>query len=83
MGFSPGLPAFQLAGGEGEGRLRSALGQPRWPHHRGVAAKAAALHYFLNKNRPYVDGNKRFAVTAMLTFLFINDYGLVASDDEL
>ena len=45
--------------------------------------KAAALHYFLNRNHPYVDGNKRFAVTATDVFLYVNDAALMATDDEV
>lgn len=79
----PGVPAFQLAGEAGRGRLLSALDQPRWPHHRTAIEKAAALHYSLNKNHPYIDGNKRLAVTAMEYFLLRNGYVLCASEQEL
>ncbi len=79
----PGTPAFQLAGEEGAARLESALAQPRWPHHRTAQRKAAALHYSLNKNHPFVDGNKRFAVTAMEWFLYRNDFVLFATNDRL
>jgi hypothetical protein len=48
-----------------------------------VQAKAAALHYSLNKNHPYIDGNKRLAVTAMEFFLFKNGFVIYASSDEL
>ena len=41
------------------------------------------LHYDLNKNHPYVDGNKRLAVTAMEAFLWMNRVHLLATDDEL
>ncbi|MEE8337214.1 MAG: type II toxin-antitoxin system death-on-curing family toxin [Dehalococcoidia bacterium] len=79
----PGTPAFQLAGERGQGLLESALAQPRWPHHRTAQQKAAALHYSLNKNHPYVDGNKRLAVTATEWFLYRNDFVLFASNDQL
>lgn len=78
-----GTPAFQLAGAEGHGRLLSALGQPRWPQHRTAQQKAAALHYSLNKNHPYVDGNKRLAITAMEWFLWQNNIAVFASNNEL
>ena len=45
--------------------------------------KAAALHFHLNKGHPYVDGNKRLALAAMLGFLYINDFHCIASDAEL
>lgn len=79
----PGTPAFQLAGAEGAERLQSALAQPRWPHHRTAQRKAAALHYSLNNNHPYVDGNKRLAVTAMEWFLWMNDFWLLTTNEGL
>ena len=79
----PGTPVFQLSGDEGRGRLQSALAQPHWPQHRTAQQKAAALHYSLNKNHPYIDGNKRLAVTAMEWFLWMNGFWLLATNDEL
>ncbi len=79
----PGSPAFQLRGEEGQAALSSALAQPHWPHHRTLQRKAAVLHYHLNQNHPFVDGNKRFAVTAMEYFLDINRAALTVGDDEL
>lgn len=75
--------AFALRGREAEGLLFSALAQPRWPHHRTLQQKAAALHYSLCLNHPFLDGNKRFALVAMDTFLARNGAWLFASDDEL
>ena len=75
--------AFVLRGCEAEGLLFSALAQPRWPHHRTLQQKAAALHYSLCLNHPFLDGNKRFALVAMDTFLARNGAWLFASDDEL
>ena len=40
------------------------------------------LHHGLNKRHPYVDGNKRLALAAMLTFLYINRFECVAFDTE-
>lgn len=79
----PSTPAFQLAGAEGVARLQSALAQPHWPHYRSAQQKAAALHYSLNKNHPYVDGNKRLAVSAMAWFLFRNGFALLTTSDRL
>lgn len=62
--------------------LLSALGQPLWPQYPTLPAKAAALHYSLNTDHPYVDGNKRFALAAMETFLYLNGAQLVATDEE-
>ena len=41
------------------------------------------MHYSLNKNHPYVDGNKRLAVTAMEWFLFRNGFVMMTSNDRL
>lgn len=79
----PSTPAFTLAGAEGLARLQSALAQPHWPHYRTAQQKAAALHYSLNKNHPYVDGNKRLAVSAMAWFLFRNGFALLTTSDRL
>ena len=79
----PELPAFRLAGTRGEALLESALAQPRWPQYRTAQSKAAALHFSLNKNHAYIDGNKRIAVTAMEWFLLRNSFQLFASNEEL
>ncbi len=67
----------------GEALLESALAQPRWPHYRTAQAKAAALHFSLNKNHAYIDGNKRVAVTALEWFLLRNGFELHASNAAL
>jgi death on curing protein len=77
------VPAFRLAGSAGRDRLLSALAQPQWPHYRTVQSKAAVLHFGLNKNHPFIDGNKRLAVVAMEWFLWRNRVSLLASDAEL
>lgn len=79
----PGTPAFTLAGDEGRERLLSALAQPHWPQHRTLQDKAAVLHWHLNRDHPYIDGNKRLAVAALETFLFVNRASLIATDEEL
>ncbi|MSP22052.1 MAG: type II toxin-antitoxin system death-on-curing family toxin [Dehalococcoidia bacterium] len=84
----PDLPASHVAGDRGDALLESALAQPRWPHYRTAQdrtaqAKAAPLHYSLNKNHTYIDSNKRLAVTAMEWFLLRNGLRLHVSNDEL
>ena len=78
----PGSPAFQLRGEDGRHALLSALAQPRWPHYRTLPDKAGILHYVLNKNHPFADGNKRFALTAMDWFLAMNRGVLFAGAAE-
>jgi death-on-curing protein len=48
-----------------------------------VPTKAAALFHSLVRNHPFVDGNKRTAAAALLTFLRMNGYRMRASDPEL
>lgn len=79
----PDAPSFTLQGSTGEGLLLSALAQPQWPHHRTLQQKAAALHYHLNRDHPFFDGNKRFAVAAMEMFVDRNHATIFATDDEL
>ena len=75
--------AFLLRGADGERLLASALAAPQWHYYETLAVKAAVLHDRLNKLHPFVDGNKRFALTAMLVFLGRNNSLLIALDDEL
>lgn len=70
------------------GLLESAVAMPRSTFggnelHPGMAEKAAAYHYHLCANHPFVDGNKRVAVAAAELFLLINGQELSASDDEI
>lgn len=60
------------AGLRDEGMLRSALERPvnKWQYEQaGMAELAAAYAFGLAKNHPFVDGNKRIAFMAMLSFL--------------
>ena len=45
--------------------------------------KAAILFYLMIKNHPFQNGNKRIAVTSLLTFLFINKKWLKIPQDDL
>jgi len=44
---------------------------------------AAAYLYHLAQNHPFIDGNKRTAFAAALTFLEINGYPVLGGEDEL
>ena len=46
-------------------------------------SKAARLAFGLVKNHPFVDGNKRIGVLAMISFLELNGIKFVCTDDEL
>ena len=55
-------------------------GQDLYP---GLCTKAAALFQSLIGNHPFVDGNKRTAISAAGIFLQINSASLVTSQAEL
>ncbi len=44
---------------------------------------AAAYLFHVCQNHPFVDGNKRTAANAAITFLLINDWDVDLSEDEL
>lgn len=48
-----------------------------------IKDKAAILFYLMIKNHPFQNGNKRVAVTSLLTFLFLNEKWLETPPDEL
>lgn len=48
-----------------------------------IQSKAAKLCFGLIKNHPFVDGNKRIGILAMLSFLESNGIWLECQDDEL
>lgn len=51
--------------------------------HSNLAEMAAAYHFHLCSNHPFIDGNKRVAVASAELFLILNGYELEATDDEL
>jgi death-on-curing protein len=66
--------------------LEGALGRPAMYAHyerADLALKAAVLAHGIAETQPFVDGNKRAALVAMLTFLEINGYRVEAPDREL
>jgi death-on-curing protein len=81
----------EFGGGTGlrdRGLLESAVAMPQSAFggadlHVGLPEKAAAYHFHLCANHPFVDGNKRVAVAAAEVFLLINGQELSASDDEV
>lgn len=69
------------------GLLQSALARPQatvfdTDAYPALAEKAAALLQSLAGNRALVDGNKRLALAATLTFLGINRRRLTLTNDE-
>lgn len=81
----------QSGGSEGirdEGLLDSALNAPFQTFdgeyvYKTIQCKASKLGYFIVKNHPFVDGNKRIGILVMLTFLEINNFEVVCTDEEL
>jgi death-on-curing protein len=66
--------------------LESALARPEtYAHYEDadLALQAAVLAQGIAEGQPFIDGNKRTALVAMLTFLEINGWGVEASDPEL
>jgi death-on-curing protein len=59
---------------------QSVGGQDAYP---GIHLKAAALMHSLARNHPFVDGNKRTAAVAALTFCVINGQLIIMDDSEL
>lgn len=48
-----------------------------------IFTKAAALMHSLIKNHPFIDGNKRTAITSSSIFLLRNGFQIIASNKEL
>lgn len=75
-------------GGSGlrdRGMLLSALERPlnKWSYEGAdLAALAAAYAFGLAKNHPFIDGNKRTALLALYTFLYINDVDFIVPEPE-
>ena len=70
------------------GMLLSALGRPQATLHEkelysNLFSKAAALMDSLVRNHPFVDGNKRTAITAAALFLRLNGYRLDVENAEM
>jgi len=68
-----------------EGALESVLGraQNRWAYEgTDLATLAAAYAFGIARNHPFVDGNKRTSLLALVTFLGLNDIDFVADEAE-
>lgn len=62
------------------GALESALARPQSGYYSDTIQEAAALWESLSQNHPFVDGNKRVAVTTVAAFLRINGFRLEFDD---
>ena len=72
FGGSPGI--------RDRGALESALARPQTGYYRYLIQEAAAPWESLSQNHPFVDGNKRVAVTVTAAFLRVNGYRLEFDD---
>ncbi len=84
--------ALALHGGQAgirdQGLLESALAQPESTMfgaflHADLWEQAAAYAFHIAENQPFIDGNKRVAVAAALTFLRVNGCALNLDSDLL
>jgi death on curing protein len=64
------------------GALESALARPQSGYYEDIIHGAAARWEGLSQNHPFVDGNKRVAVTVTAAFLKVNGYLLEFNDLE-
>ncbi|MFN0219706.1 MAG: type II toxin-antitoxin system death-on-curing family toxin [Hyphomicrobium sp.] len=67
------------------GMLESAVGRPLNKLAYGetdLAALAAAYAFGIARNHPFVDGNKRASLLAIVTFLGLNDIEFLADQAE-
>jgi len=62
--------------------LESALARPQSGYYADLIQEAAALWESLSQNHPFIDGNKRVAVTVTAAFLRVNGYRLRFEDRE-
>ena len=76
-----------LRGIRDEGAIESALARPvnAWAYGQAEDVETLAATYLcaMARQQGYLDGNKRSALAAMLVFLRINGYKLVAPGPEL
>jgi len=69
-------------------RLESCLEMPRLSFegvalYPSLADQAAIFFYLLIKNHPFLNGNKRIALTALLVLLFLNGKWLSTDQEDL
>jgi len=74
LGFDEPIPDFSTRFPE---KLESCLAVPFQSFagkalYPGLVSQAAILFYLLIKNHPFLNGNKRIAVMALLVFLYMN-----------
>ena len=78
-----GAPGLRDAAG-----LESAVATPQATFqgeflHPSIPAMAASYLFHLCQNHPFIDGNKRVAANAAITFFLMNDWEPTFGEDEL
>jgi death-on-curing protein len=71
------------AGTRDEGLILSALLRPQTGYYADLVEEAAAVWESLAINHGFIDGNKRVAFAALLTFLGLNGLRLTAEPDDV
>lgn len=85
MGWDEPIPDFKT---RFSGILESCLATPfatfgGKDFYKTLIEKASILFYLMVKNHPFQNGNKRIAVTSLLTFLAINSKWLYVGNKQL
>jgi death-on-curing protein len=74
------------AGIRDQGMLESALGRPQNKFADGetdLVALAAAYAFGIARNHPFIDGNKRAALAAMIVFLNLNGVDVLVPQPDM
>jgi death-on-curing protein len=74
------------AGIRDQGMLESALGRPQNKFAYGetdLVALAAAYAFGIARNHPFIDGNKRAALAAMIVFLNLNGVDVLVPQPDM
>jgi death on curing protein len=64
------------------GGIESAVARPQSGYYTDLIQEAAALWESLSQNHPFIDGNKRVAITVTAAFLRANGYRLTFTDRD-
>ena len=69
-----------ITGVRDQNALDSAVGRLQTGYYADVIEEAAALFESLSQNHPFIDGNKRTAISSAAVFLRLNGYKLQFDD---
>jgi death-on-curing family protein len=85
MNWDEPIPSFDT---RFQNKLESCLDIPRQSFanqqlYKGLISKASILFYLMIKNHPFQNGNKRIAMTTLMTFLHLNGKWIRVDTQEL